>query len=65
MNPCQSEAAYRKIGFPLIIGLYVLPALFGWFLLRRGYANSTRTAAFIYAAITVALGMVHAAEIGG
>ena len=64
MNLRQSDEAYRKVGFPLIIGLYVLPALFGWFLLRRGYANSTRIAVFIYAVITVALGIVHAAEKG-
>ena len=39
----------RRIGLPLMIGLIVLPLIFVWFLLRPGYANSTRVAAFAYA----------------
>ena len=45
----------RRIGFPLMIGLFILPIIFWWFLLRRGYANSTRVAALVYAVVNYAI----------
>jgi hypothetical protein len=48
----------RSINLCLMAAIYVAPAIFWWFLLRRGHANSTRIAAFLYAATTFAIGFV-------
>ena len=61
MSAEQTEHAGRKLGIPLIAGIYIAPALFGWLILRRGYASSTRTAVFTYAFVTTALGVANAA----
>ncbi len=45
----------RHVSVPLMLGLLTLPLLFGWFLARRGYPNSTRIAVAIYAVLTPAL----------
>lgn len=47
----------RRVSGPLMMGLVAFPGVFSWFLLRRGYANSTRVSAFIYAGIMLALGI--------
>ncbi|WP_296610999.1 hypothetical protein [Sphingomonas sp.] len=44
----------RRIGVPLMIGLIAIPLVFGWFLLRPGYANSTRIVVLVYAMMGVA-----------
>lgn len=59
MRADKPGEAGRKIGIPLIAGIYMAPTVFGWLLLRRGYANSTRMAVFIYALVTIAIGVVH------
>jgi len=46
------EAMPRKISLILIIAIYACPVVFWWFLLRSGYANSTRIAAFTYALVS-------------
>lgn len=48
----------RRISMPLMVGLIAAPSFFVWFMLRRGYARSTRTAAFTYAAILFGFGLV-------
>lgn len=40
------------------MGILIVPAIFVWFLLWRGYPASTREAAFIYMAVSVALGVL-------
>lgn len=45
----QSDSESRHISGPLMLGLLTLPLLFGWFLARRGYANSTRVIVAVYA----------------
>jgi hypothetical protein len=55
------ERDYRPVGFVLMAGLVALPLLFGWWLLRPGYAPSLRWVVLVYAlwptvaAITVIL----------
>jgi len=43
------ERDYRPVGFMLMTGLIVLPLLFGWWLLRPGYAPSLRWVVLAYA----------------
>jgi hypothetical protein len=49
---------YRRLSMPLLVGLLTVPVLFIWFMLRRGYARSTRVAAFTYAAVVFGFGLV-------
>jgi hypothetical protein len=49
---------YRRLSMPLLVGLLTVPALFVWFMLRRGYARSTRVAAFSYAAVLFGFGLI-------
>jgi len=46
-RPAEGEA--RAVNGALMTGLVALPALFVWFLLLPGYANSLRKIVFIYA----------------
>jgi hypothetical protein len=50
-----AEPDTRKVGLILMIAIYLFPGLFWWFLLRRGYAKSTRIAAFVYLAVLFAI----------
>jgi hypothetical protein len=45
----------RPIGVLLMIGLLTMPLIFGWLLLRPGYANSTRIVVLVYALLGPAL----------
>ncbi len=59
--PPHGEAeriAPRKISLPLMMGLIAAPSFFVWFMLRRGYARSTRATAFTYAAILFGFGLI-------
>lgn len=49
----QAPATSRKVGAALGIGIFVLPWVFAWFLLRKGYSNFARAAAFGWMIITV------------
>ncbi|MDP3870431.1 Ltp family lipoprotein [Phenylobacterium sp.] len=40
------RGATRKVGAALGIGIFILPWIFAWFLLRRGYSNTARLIAF-------------------
>ena len=48
----------RRISALLMLGLIVFSPVFVWFLLRRGYARSTRIAAFSYAAVMLSWGVL-------
>ncbi|GKS03153.1 hypothetical protein [Sphingomonas aquatilis] len=50
--------ASRPISPPLMLGLIVLPVVFFWFLLRPGYARSTRRIVVIYALTFPVLGLI-------
>ena len=50
----------RRLTPLLLLGILVLPVIFVWFLLRRGYSNTLRGGAFAYMAVTLALGVVQA-----
>ena len=56
MTPEAAEP--RHLSPPLLLGILVLPAIFFWFLLRRGYSSELRLGAFLYMAMTMALGFV-------
>src|SRR3569623_1400531 len=51
---------YRRLSMPLLAGLLAVPLLFIWFMLRRGYARSTRVAAFSYAAVLFGCSLIGA-----
>ncbi|MBO9580994.1 MAG: hypothetical protein J7498_08890 [Sphingobium sp.] len=51
----------RRLPLWLLIGVYALPAIFAWFLLRRGYSHHVRLGAFLLAGfslITAAVSIV-------
>jgi hypothetical protein len=48
----------RHISGPLMLGLLTIPLLFGWFLARRGYANSTRVVVAVYALLAPAIAIL-------
>jgi len=56
----SSAEAPRRISGLLMLGLLVFPPIFAWFLLRRGYAKSTRVAGFTFAAVMFGFGILHA-----
>jgi hypothetical protein len=51
----SADDGSRRISVPLTIGLLTMPIVFGWLLLRPGYANSTRSVVLAYAALGPAL----------
>jgi hypothetical protein len=52
----QAEAdPTRRLSLPLLAGMLVMPAVFVWFFLRRGYTGSLRRAAFLYTAAMTAV----------
>jgi hypothetical protein len=55
----DSEVASTRHVSPLLAtAIYALPAIFVWLLLRKGYAPSTRRAAFLYAGMITAIGVL-------
>jgi hypothetical protein len=55
----QNADGRRRVGRLLMVGLIFAPILFVWFLLGRGYANSTRAVGFLWAAAIPAMGFIH------
>jgi hypothetical protein len=47
----------RRLSLPLLAGMLVMPAVFVWFFLRRGYSGSLRRAAFFYTAAMMAVNL--------
>lgn len=52
----MAQSGDRHLSAPLLLGLIVLPSLFCWLLLRRGYSWSLRRSAFFYAAVLTVAG---------
>jgi hypothetical protein len=52
------ETETRRLSGPLLLGILVLPVVFSWFLLRRGYSNSLRMGAFLYMGVGIAAGVI-------
>ena len=48
----------RHVSPLLATAIFALPAIFVWLLLRRGHASSTRRAAFLYAGLITAIGVL-------
>ena len=42
----------RKVGVPLGIGIFLLPIVFAWFTLRRGYSVLARVVSFVWLVVT-------------
>jgi hypothetical protein len=54
----KSEVESRQLGYLVLMGMLVMPAVFCWLLLRRGYRGSLRRAGFSYAAAMTAVGLM-------
>lgn len=54
----MEEHQPRRLGIPLGVGIILLPIVFAWFTLRRGYSSSTRVAAFIWLSVNLAFAVV-------
>lgn len=52
---------YRKAGCLLMIGIFLLPIIFVWFVLRDGYSTTTRVISVIWLLIVMG-GGVHQTE---
>lgn len=46
-GPVTVGAEPRRLSLWLILGVYVLPLLFFWFLLRTGYSHHVRLGGFL------------------
>ncbi|HWT51685.1 MAG TPA: Ltp family lipoprotein [Caulobacter sp.] len=46
ISASQASGATRRVGAALGIGIFLLPWIFAWFLLRRGYSTLARLIAF-------------------
>ena len=49
----------RRLNPLLAFGILLLPGLFAWFTLRRGYSTALRVGAFSYAALLVGTGLLY------
>jgi hypothetical protein len=47
----------RHVSPLLAAAIFAVPVIFVWLLLRKGYALSTRRAAFLYTGATIAVGV--------
>jgi hypothetical protein len=54
-------SATRLVTLPLMFGLVAAPLIFGWLLLRRGYAPSLRRIVCVYALLSPVLALFVAA----
>lgn len=52
-NLSDQVAEPRRLRLWLIVGVYVLPLVFAWFLLRRGYSRTAREGAFLLAGMSL------------
>jgi hypothetical protein len=50
----------RRLSAILLLGILILPVIFFWFLLQRGYSSTLRRAGFLYMAVNVVLGLFRA-----
>ncbi|MBO9574854.1 MAG: hypothetical protein J7494_03870 [Sphingobium sp.] len=49
----ETNAEPRRLALWVIVGVYVLPIVFSWFLLRRGYSRDVRLGAFLLAGLSL------------
>jgi hypothetical protein len=47
------SAEPRRLPIWLIVGVYALPVVFAWFLLRPGYSGHVRLGAFLLAGLSL------------
>jgi len=53
------EMTSRRVGVPLTLAIFVLPPIFAWFLLRRGYSSASRIGAFAYMVLNIVIDVAH------
>jgi len=58
----MEDQSPRRLGIPLGMGIVLLPAIFAWFTLRRGYSSSTRIAAFVWLGVNLVFAVVRMAS---
>lgn len=54
----EAAASRRRLSGMLLLGLIVMPLIFVWFLLRKGYSTPLRLGAFAYAAMCLGFGVL-------
>ena len=54
----EFQASKRKVGFLLGIGIFLIPFIFVWFLLRKGHSNVSRAIGFGWLAVLVIISMI-------
>lgn len=64
MNTTTLQDGPRKLGAGLIIGIVLLPFVFAWFTLRKGYSTAARVASFVWAGL-ILLAVVNAPSTPG
>lgn len=52
-----AEPVRRKVGAPLAIGILLLPIVFAWFTLRRGYSVLARAVSFVWLVLSFVIGI--------
>ena len=57
MNPDASTPPDKKIGIGLGIGIFFLPLIFAWFLLKKGYSTTARALGFTWMGLTLIAGI--------
>ena len=53
----QVAPARRKVGVALGIGILLLPVVFAWFTLRRGYSGLARAVSFVWLVLSFMIGV--------
>jgi K+ transporter len=59
VSESRNANGQRRVGRLLMVGLIFAPILFVWFLLGRGYPNSTRAISLLWAAAIPVMGLIH------
>ncbi len=54
----RPENEPRRLPLWFVLGVYILPSIFCWFLLRKGYSEHVRRGAFFLAAYSVVTAFV-------
>lgn len=52
-EPRQPREGARKVGLPLAIGIFLLPIVFAWFLVRKGHSVASRIIGFVWLALVL------------
>jgi hypothetical protein len=54
----ESEGEFRSPSIFLLAGIYSVPAVFCWLILRKGFRRSLRVAVFTYMILTTSIGII-------